>query len=305
LTELFAEVPAIVETVLWRQKPEGAQALEVEFLQLCRQFRNLERWCSAEAPVRLLEVSTPSTRPLGFADVEELAKETRKALSLGDRPARTLLAALEEDCGLKVFHLPFEPTGTAACSKSPDFGGAILLNAKNSRRRRNFDLAHELFHLLVWDTFDRREGSSTHEEKLADAFASCLLMPDDVVRTSVHQRVRDRKLSLSGLFEIARELDVSAEALLWRIHRLYDREEADTRRAIDASKRFVDALQDRGDPAPPSRPTRYQALAVAALQAGELSLGKCADYLGISRKDAQEYLAQGDASDEAIELPTA
>jgi hypothetical protein len=82
-----------------------------------------------------------------------------------------------------------------------------------------------------------------------------------------------------------------------RIHRFYYRKEADTRQAIDVSKRFVDALQDRGDPAPPSRPTRYQSLAVAALQASELSLGKRADYLDILRRDAQEYLAQGDASD--------
>jgi hypothetical protein len=61
---------------------------------------------------------------------EDLARSVRAQLGLGDRPALTLLRVLEEDYGVKVFHLPFEPTGTAACSRSQAFGdgaGAGLL----------------------------------------------------------------------------------------------------------------------------------------------------------------------------------
>ena len=39
---------------------------------------------------------------------------------------------IEEVCGVKVFHLDFEPSGTAASAVSETFAAAVLLNAKNA-----------------------------------------------------------------------------------------------------------------------------------------------------------------------------
>ncbi|AMV35428.1 hypothetical protein VN12_25280 [Pirellula sp. SH-Sr6A] len=55
--------------------------------------------------------------------------------------------------GVKIFFLDFEPSGTAACSLFERFRSEILLNSRIVNRRRNFDLAHELFHLLTWNVF--------------------------------------------------------------------------------------------------------------------------------------------------------
>src|SRR5690606_5159555 len=119
----------------------------------------------------------------------------------------SLLSTLEEICRVKVFHLPFEPSGTAACSLSDRFGAAVLLNSNNIRWRRNFDLAHELFHLLTWNIF--RQGEylkkvSDKEEQCANKFASNLLMPQEPLRLAIaSQRDGKNVLDYDDLFEIA------------------------------------------------------------------------------------------------------
>ena len=50
---------------------------------------------------------------------------------------------------VKVFHLPLEPTGTAASTYGEAFGMAVLLNSSHVAWRRNFDLAHELFQQIL------------------------------------------------------------------------------------------------------------------------------------------------------------
>ena len=135
---------------------------------------------------------------------------------------------LEEQCGVKVFHLEVEPQGTAASTQSAGFGNAVLFHKKNPKWRRNFDLAHELFHLLTWNfaqaTQPRAAVWSESDEKLADEFAACLLMPAGAVFEAVGHRLQDRKLPLVGLFEVARQFDVSVEAPTWRIARESARE---------------------------------------------------------------------------------
>lgn len=300
------------EVVRWRQKPaEGAEGIEVRFLRLCEQYHNLETFCRARPTVELPDVRRPA-RPFGRSDAEALAVHLRRELALGDFPGTGLLRALEERCGLKVFHLAFEPTGTAACTKHPEFGPAVLLNAKNPRRRRGFDLAHELFHLLTWDFLQPEEPTSEvwtcSEEKLADAFAANLLMPVDAIREAVTASRQDGKLHLSALSEIARQFDVSIEALIWRVHALYggtpsnkDRAEVLIQRARGSAELFLEADQEK----PPERPARFMALAVTALQEGNLSAGRFAEYVGISRQRAMEYVEQEPADDEALELPAA
>ena len=162
-------------------------------------------WCG-----ETMEPGLPSPRMSvanpGYDHAENLARDVRKQLGLGDRPGIDLLRALEEECGVKVFHRAFEPSGVAASTKSPSFGFAVLLNSKHVRWRRNFDLAHELFHLLTWDVFHSEEsefsGPDKREEKLADVFAANLLMPAEAVRAAVNRR---GPLTYEALFGIARE----------------------------------------------------------------------------------------------------
>ncbi len=143
-------------------------------IQLAEQFHRLEQVCGNPRPCALSSAEGCS-ETFRYSDAERLAHQLRKSYSLGERPACSLLSVLEEVCRVKVFHLPFERSGTAACTLSDRFGAAILLNSNNIRWRRNFDLAHELFHLLTWNIFrqgDSLKESSEQEEKFANPFLS-------------------------------------------------------------------------------------------------------------------------------------
>jgi Zn-dependent peptidase ImmA (M78 family)/DNA-binding XRE family transcriptional regulator len=299
------------EVVLWRERPEAdiAPEIEAKFLRLCEQYHNLEVWCAQRQPC---ELPTPSgnAADLDYRDAEKLAYEVAAKLKLGDRPGRSLPPVLEEVCGVKLFHLSFEPSGTAASTVSETFGPAVLLNAKNVRWRRNFDLAHELFHLLTWNVFRTQDGgdgivASEREEKLATCFASNLLMPADVTRLAVNETIKDGKVAFDDLAAIARQFDVSVEALLWRIHFLFRRDEEQTRRDIERAKTFATLWVKREHDDPPERPARFVALAVQALRQGHMSQGRFAEYLGISRREAMAFAEQEAREDEEVAIPSA
>ncbi len=300
------ETPAS-DVVLWRERPADAAAAEVEgrFLSLCRWYRNLEEWCDDPAPCTLPDVTGDPAR-FSWSDVENLAISVRRELDLGQQPAASLLSVLENTCGIRIFHLDFEPSGTAACTRGDAFGMGILLNAANVRWRRNFDLAHELFHLLTWRIF--RSGETTRaatpeEEQFANAFASTLLIPEESLRRAVNAaRKSDGGLRHAEIFDLARQFDVSADAMLWRMHRVFNRREEHTRRDLAVCRALRDAAEIREDTRPPALPERYRALAIRALRDGELSIGRAAQYLGITRQQAMALDDSGDVEDDAITL---
>ena len=263
--------PLPVEVVLWRQRPrdEIAGELETDFLQFCRQYRNLEIWSGEKAQKPLPQVAG-NPRQFSYLQANVLASKVRQELQLGDRPAQVLLSVLEEVCAVKVLHRAFEPTGAAASTVSPEFGPAVLLNSKSVRWRRNFDLAHELFHLVTWPVFYGDQTSpgaiNDREEKLAQAFASALLMPDEAIKAAIAQHQREGKLSFEELFDIARQFDVSMEALMWRLHFLYGRSESQTK--ADIERTHTNVFDKRSDTQPDPLPSRYSALAIRAFRHG-------------------------------------
>jgi Zn-dependent peptidase ImmA (M78 family)/transcriptional regulator with XRE-family HTH domain len=314
LSFFLEDGPIPQEQVLWREKPETAAAdVEAHFLRLCERYHNLEIWTGEEIPVCLPQASGRA-EGYGYPEAEALAKRVRDSLELGDWPGHSLLPVLEEVCGVKVFHLEFEPTGTAASAKSDTFGAAVLLNDANARWRRNFDLAHELFHLLTWDIFRGpvTNGATSScatetEEKLAQCFAVNVLMPSDAVRAALNRKVKDSGLPFEGLFDVARQFDVSVEALLWRMHNLHMlSENADeTKALIERAKSLSSVLEEREQTRPETWPERYKALAIKALRHGAISVGRFAEYLDTSRQKAMTYVGQGTAEDEAIPLTPA
>ncbi|MFB3904928.1 MAG: helix-turn-helix domain-containing protein [Acidobacteriota bacterium] len=294
------EGPVRREVVLWRERPEPSVAAEIEaqFLKFCRQYRNLETWCDERLKVRLpIAEGIPSR--FTYRQASALAKQVRDELQLGDRPAQVLLTVLEEVCGVKVIYRDFEPSGAAASTYSDEFGPAVLLNASNTRWRRNFDLAHEVFHLVTWEVFHSAEENGAVEvdpveEKFAGTFASALLMPDEPLRSAISEHSRDGKLPFEEIFDIARQFDVSAGALLWRLHSLYrtpDQEDL-TRENVEQARRLAPLFDKRSTEEPPERPSRYCALAFRALKKGALSAGRFAEYMGVSRQEAMRVVEQ-------------
>jgi Zn-dependent peptidase ImmA (M78 family) len=214
---------------------------------------------------------------------------------------------LEESCGVKVFHLNFAPSGTAASAKSVEFGPAILLNSQHKRWRRNVDLAHELFHLVTWGIFTPASDVAEDDdkiEKLATCFARNLLMPTESVKTAVENRLSDGKLRYESLFDVAREFDVSVEALVRHLGFLWSLPTERMEHILTAAESWRPVLEDRADSPPPAYPERYRALAIQALHRGEISIGRFAEYLGISRQKAMTFLQQEALNHEEIQVPS-
>ena len=303
----FEDQPAESDVVLWRERPtnDDAAAIEGQFLKHCRWYRNLEEWCDERLPCHLPDVKGDPSR-IDWSEVQVLASDVRNLLDLGQQPAASLLNVLENSCGIRIFHLHFEPSGAAACTRSDEFGMAILLNASNVRWRRNFSLAHELFHLLTWKVFRTEKHSreaSEQEESFANAFASNLLIPEDPLRRAVGNASESQgSLKHIEIFDIARQFDVSFEALLWRMHSVFNRKREDTKHDIEVCSAFRDTADVREDTTPPPLPARYRALATRALRDGELSIGRAAEYLGLSRQEAMALDDLEDVTDDAITL---
>jgi len=306
------EGPPPREVILWRKRPdEEAPSVEMQFLKLCEQYHRLEMWCG-EVIAPCLPKGSGNAACYTYVDAEALAKQVRDQLELGDRPGLSLLTVLEEVCGVKVFHLDFKPTGTAASTWSDTFGAAVLLNKGSVRWRRNFDLAHELFHLLTWSVFRKSEDAnvtsfcaSEEEEKLATCFARNLLMPTDVVKKAYSDKRKEGKLSFEAVFDIARQFDVSVEAILRHLSFLgiVDRGMVDN--AVDRARLLAPVLEDRQSTGPPTWPERYKALAMKALRHGSISIGKFAEFLEISRHEAMKYVEQEVTDDEEVPVTPA
>jgi Zn-dependent peptidase ImmA (M78 family)/transcriptional regulator with XRE-family HTH domain len=301
LTFFFEEETPPRDAVLWRERPsQNAEAIEHDFLELCRRYSDLERWCGDVLSPDLPDI-TQGQDGFSFQRAAEVARKVGKELGLGDRPSFSLLQMLEDKCGIKIFHQDIDPTGTAASVRSGRYGWAVLLNSRSSQARRNFDLAHELFHLLTWEVFGHNtdEGpseSSLEEEKYANAFASHLLMPEDEVRSAVERRRQGGKLPLAAVVEIARQFQVSVEAMAWRIHSLYRLDQKKTEQAVAGLKGMrsqEQALSGQREE-PSALPQRYQDLALRALMQGQISVGRFAEYTGVSVQEAMRRNEEGD-----------
>lgn len=307
---LSEETPAD-GVMLWRDAPsaeEQTKETEAEFRQLCEQYHSLELLCGEPNAATW---PRPNVRPeaFGFAEAGSLADKFERKYLLGDIPSASLKQILEENFRVKIFHLDF--SGSAISTWSEIWGPAILLNSRSKLWRRNFDLAHELFHLLSWSIFRstdlQTDEPEEYEEKLANAFASRLLLPTNTVKARIEQCADKRgKISMETLDEIAREFGVSLDALLWRLIYLYNTSVENVQRFIEQGQRIKQTRPPHRTDEPDRLPERYCSLAVRALNEGKLSLFQFAKYMGISYKKAQEYLMdEGDLTNEEVAIPVA
>jgi Zn-dependent peptidase ImmA (M78 family)/DNA-binding XRE family transcriptional regulator len=300
--------PIVQDMMLWRDKPtlEESKLIEAEFRQLCEQYHRLEVLTDAIRQSKLPQPDIGKAEDFGFKQAELFASEARKWFQLGEVPITSLKRILEEVYYIKIFYMEY--SGSSISTVSSRFGPSILLNTRNRQWRRSYDLAHELFHILTWQVF-RVQGPepSELEEKLAEAFASRFLMPDTSIKDRIESNSDDKgEISFDRLDDIAREFDVSLEALIYRIASIYRFKKADTERYIDAAKKHLKFLKPRDSYQPNRLPERYCDLAQRALSEGKLSLMQFAKYMRITYKKAQDYLAEDeDFKDEKISISLA
>jgi len=283
-------------TFLWRKppQPKNKKQIEAEISYRCEQYNLLEKLLNLKAKrIQLFNVTIDDISSNN--DVDNLSERFCDSLSLGSRPAFTLQKVLEQNIGVKIL---FEtiPEGSAISTFSNEFGAVIVINSDEAPWRRNYDLAHELFHLVTWKIVSEKDLKDQNFfadiEKKADRFASILLLPEKEVRKEIADRIEIQKeFTYSDLVDIAREFGVSTKALLYRMAnlRFIKWEDAD-KRAKDRELIEISKQKRRHEWGEKPRSERFTSLAVRCLRKGLISRGKFAEMVGIDRSEIDDFI---------------
>lgn len=217
-----------------------------------------------------------------YEQAQAAGEQTARELKLGRCPAEGLQEALEREWGILVMHIDFPDEISGAASRLEGLQ-AILVNRNEPVGRRNYDLAHELFHLLTWDTMpparlDSERAPSApakRVEQLANNFASALLMPGDTILATWHDYVEIPLLD--RIVIMADEFKVSPPAMKWRLANL----NLIPRRELppDADLTTATGATARVDVKPPLFNVEFVRRLHDAVEEGVLSLRKAAQIL--------------------------
>jgi Zn-dependent peptidase ImmA (M78 family)/DNA-binding XRE family transcriptional regulator len=294
--------------MLWREKPSKESDrinFEEKFYKLCKQYLNLETWSKniKKDSFKQLKAITKQF-PQNYEQVEVMASEVSQLLRIGDKPGKKLFIVLEEEFSVKIFHGKFD--GSAVSYYDNIVGPAVMLNNSNKQWRRNFDLAHELFHLITWDCRFKEDTSieANKEEQFANIFATELLMPSNSIKKSVEEELpKDRKISIYFIDTLARQYEVSYEALLWRIKKLYKIGFMDKNYISKMSETVEKSHVNRESNNPSTLPKRYESLAMECLRRGEISLSQCARYLEKNISEVMKLDIYKDDSKNEVKVP--
>ncbi|MDQ8153548.1 MAG: XRE family transcriptional regulator [Gemmatimonadota bacterium] len=215
-----------------------------------------------------------------YEEVEAAAEALVEEWNLGERPAEHLERAIERKLHALVLYVDMPEGLSGAASYMPGLS-TILINRRESRSRRFFDLAHELFHVLTWDAMPPRPLEVAHAkgakgrraEQLANKFAAALLMPARIIKQ--HWDVAVTSDIAARIVQLAAKLWVSPEALRFRLYNLGLLAKRMLKSALPASAIITD---DR----PALFSKRYIAPVRNAVDHGFLSARRAAALLGMS-----------------------
>ena len=210
----------------WRQKGvdlEQLDAFESKAGSWIAAYRYISQLKGdpVNSALRRLELTEKSS----FEQAEAQGEAIAATLGLGDIPAHRLSSTLEDALDTLVLYVDTVPgISGAACQLGAL--NTILVNRKDPAARRHYDMAHELFHLLTWQTMpparlDQAEGASKKYkriEQLAESFGAGLLMPAITIDKLVVKNPLPAMAQLAGwLVSAAALMQVSPPALLWRL----------------------------------------------------------------------------------------
>lgn len=155
-----------------------------------------------------------------YEDVWSASDFLLKDWNLGDIPAQKLIQVAESRLGILVLYIDAQEKISGAACRLTDLN-TVIINRQEPDGRRNFDFAHELFHLLTWQDmppgrFDgTAEGTNAkRREQLANNFAAAILMPRRIVKQKWESR-GDCEIH-KWLNETAEEFGVTSSALkIW------------------------------------------------------------------------------------------
>lgn len=302
-TEPLVDLQPHLRAVAQKMKDPDEAALAVaidEFQRLAEDYRELERMMKAPLRFNYPPELTLNSRidPAALAEGESLRE--RRRLGLGDQPVPNLRAMLEWEVGLRIFYwdLPSSIAGMYACTT--DLGCCILVNRKHPPERRRVSMLHEYGHLLV----DRYKpgidyltmpGRKPVNERFAEAFGLCFLMPASSVRQRFHDIVSSTNdFQVADLRRLSHYYFVSVEAMALRLEQLSLISKGSWQFLKESKFAPKQAAELLGlDPQPINDqpfPERYQYLAVSAYERGDLGDSDLAHFLRCDIVTAREIV---------------
>ena len=234
-----------------------------------------------------LKLTSKSTFEEAMAAGERFARD----FELGAVPAERLAEVMERRLGVLVLLVDAIDGISGAACRLPDLD-AVLISRHEVIGRRHFDLAHELFHILTWDTMppdhveDASERSKIRVEQLANTFASAVLMP-----TAVLDQIGPPKADrIPWLNDNAEALQVTATALKWRLVALGKLDAAQANKIPDAALRN-NGRDISGREPPPLYSKAFMEVIALAIDEGHMSARKAADLLDMTLDDLAQLCA--------------
>jgi XRE family transcriptional regulator, fatty acid utilization regulator len=274
----------------WRQSGVGLPRLEAFERSAGRwiaAYRTLAPQVGRPAPLlrRTLGITPRDTYEEAASAGERFAHE----FELGDVPASQLADKMERELGVLVLMVEaFKGVSGAAC-RLPALD-TVLINRREPAGRRHFDLAHELFHILTWDTMppehveDATEQSKNRVEQLANSFASALLMPPSALdRFGPWQGDLVPRLNAA-----ANELSVTATALKWRLVSSGRIDRASEKKVSDTALRNNGRPAGASEPLPPLFSRSFVEVIALAIEQGRVAARRGADLLDMTLEDLTE-----------------
>lgn len=173
----------------WRRDPKVGPESILAFERIAGGWiaanRSLAGQIGRQGPI--MRHALKLTPKSSFEEAGAAGERFAKDFELGPVPAEKLPEAMEQKLGILVLMADAIDGVSGAACRLPDLD-VVLINRHEVAGRRNFDLAHELFHILTWDAMppehleEATETSKIRVEQLANSFASALLMPEAILR---------------------------------------------------------------------------------------------------------------------------
>lgn len=153
---------------------------------------------------------------------KDAASRFRRTYDLGDADPIHIETVLNKLKLLTVFaEMSDNFSGMAAKFGS---NGFLLINCSISKGRQIFTICHELYHLFVQKDFEFEviTNSKTHkkddQEKLADAFASELLIPEKGIQELlIKENYIGKTIALDQIIKLEQYFQVSRSAMVYRL----------------------------------------------------------------------------------------
>ena len=280
----------------WRQRSVGRSELE-EYERVASRWIGAYRAMSAQVGRQppLMRRALGLTKQSRLDEAADAGERFAVEFDLGDVPARRLTAIMEERLGILVLMVDaYQGISGAAC-RLPELD-AVLIARNEVAGRRNFDLAHELFHILTWEAMppehveEARDFGGNRVEQLANNFAAAVLMPQAAVDSFGDWGHLDEEGLIVQLNAAADELNVTSSALRWRLVTLRHLTKARARTIPELALR--NNGREKAEESPPTLFSRPFAEVVAlAIDQGHVSVRRSAELLGVSIEGLEDLFS--------------